>query len=210
MPSTPNCDFEAEKIVDLDAAKETCRKQAASKRNKLAFSELDAAAGLSDHASLLAIRYGLGVFAGYVPIRSELSPLILLDRLAGFGCELALPVTPADGQPLTFHRWLVNSQLDDGPYGTKQPPKSNEICIPDVILAPMLAFDSSGWRLGYGGGFYDRTLASLRDLGRQVVLIGIAYDGQKVDKIPAGLYDIPLDAVLGPTGLFEPYKSIKN
>ena len=204
MSSAPNYNFEAETVLDPKAAKAACRKQAAFTRNELADAEPDAAAILADHASLLANRYGRGVFAGYVPIRCELSPLVLLERLAGFGCDLALPITPAEGQPLTFHRWLVNGQLDDGPYGTKQPPESNEIFIPDVILAPMLAYDSNGWRLGYGGGFYDRTLASLRDAGYQVALIGIAYEGQKLDKIPVGSHDIPLDAVLGPAGLFKP------
>ena len=203
MSFTPNCDFEAKNIEDLNAAKAVCRKQAALRREKLAIAEPNADVTLADHASLLLSRYGRGVVAGYVPIRSELSPLVLLDCLADYGCELALPITPPEGQPLTFHRWLINGQLDNGPYGTKQPPKSNKVFIPDVILAPMLAFDLRGWRLGYGGGFYDRTLASLRDAGHSVVLIGIAYAGQKLDKIPVGCYDIPMDAVLGPAGLLE-------
>ena len=92
----------------------------------------------------------------------------------------------------------------DGPYGTKQPPAGSDNCLPDVILAPMLAFDAYGWRLGYGGGFYDRTIANLRGLGKQVTVIGIAYDGQILDKVPTGPFDMPLDAVLSPTGLFEP------
>lgn len=207
MSSTSTCDFEAQTIKELDVAKSACRKQAARRRNELAAAEPDAADILANHASLLVRRYGRGIFASYVPIRSELSPLVLLDRLAALGCDLALPVTPEEGNPLTFHRWLLSARLDDGPYGTKQPPKSNVVCIPDVILAPMLAFDSRGWRLGYGGGFYDRTIAVLRDAGHKVVMIGIAYDGQKVDKIPVGSYDMPLDSVLGPTGLFEPKKS---
>ncbi len=201
--SIPNCNFDAEAIGNIDAAKAACRKQASHRRDELANADPDAAAILADHASLLVNLYGSAIFGGYVPIRSELAPLVLLECLAGFGCDLVLPITPAEGQPLTFHRWLANGQLDDGPYGTKQPPQSNEVLIPDVILAPMLAFDSGGWRLGYGGGFYDRTLTSLRDAGHQVVLIGIAYAGQKLDKIPVGSFDIPLDAVLGPAGLLE-------
>ena len=125
-------------------------------------------------------------------------------RLADLGCATALPVTPAEGQPLRFHRWTVDDRLDDGPYGTKQPPADQPLCRPDVILAPMLAFDSAGWRLGYGGGFYDRTLAVLRGAGHHLSVIGIAYEGQKLDKIPVGPYDMPLDAVLCPTGLFTP------
>jgi 5-formyltetrahydrofolate cyclo-ligase len=138
-----------------------------------------------------------------MPIRSELSPLALLENLVGLGCDLALPITPQAGQPLEFHRWEIGGLLDDGPYGTKQPPACNDKCTPDVILAPMLAFDTDGWRLGYGGGFYDRTVASLRGFGQRVQLIGIAYEGQKVDKIPVGSFDIPLDAVLSPAGMFE-------
>ena len=72
---------------------------------------------------------------------------------------------------------------------------------PDVILAPMLAFDDEGWRLGYGGGFYDRTLAALRAGGRRVAALGIAYDGQVVDKVPTGPFDMRLDGVLTPSGL---------
>ena len=210
MTSTPERDFEIKAISNIDAVKAGCRKLAGYRRDELAVLELEAADLLSDHASMLVNLYGSGIFAAYVPIRSELSPLVLSARLADSGCDLALPVTPAEGQPLTFHRWLVNGKLDDGPYGTKQPPVSNEICIPNVILAPMLAFDSSGWRLGYGGGFYDRTLAVLRNSGNQVVLIGIAYDGQKLDKIPSGPYDVPLDAVLSPAGLFEPKRLRKS
>jgi len=73
-----------------------------------------------------------------------------------------------------------------------------------VILAPMLAYDQAGWRLGYGGGFYDRTIAVLRGAGHQITVLGIAYEGQKLDKIPVGPYDMPLDGVLTPSGLLPP------
>ena len=73
--------------------------------------------------------------------------------------------------------------------------------IPDVILAPMLAFDAGYWRLGYGGGFYDRSIASLRETGHEVVVIGIAFAGQQVDKVPTGPYDMALDAVWTPDGV---------
>ena len=190
--------------LDAAEAKAACRKLAVQNRNHLATSETDAAALLATHAERLIDSFGKGIYAAYFPIRSELSPLNLLARLADLGCATALPVTPAEGQPLRFHRWTVRDRLDDGPYGTKQPPADQPLCRPDVILAPMLAFDSAGWRLGYGGGFYDRTLAVLRGVGHHLSVIGIAYDGQKLDKIPVGPYDMPLDAVLSPTGLFAP------
>ena len=190
--------------LDLAEAKAVCRKLAAQNRNHLAASKTDAALLLATHTEHLIDRFGKGIYAAYFPIRSELSPLDLLARLADLGCATGLPVTPAEGQPLRFHRWAVGDRLDDGPYGTKQPPLDQPLCRPDVILAPMLAFDSAGWRLGYGGGFYDRTLAVLRGAGHHLSVIGIAYDGQKLDKIPVGPYDMPLDAVLSPTGLFAP------
>ena len=195
--------FAAGAIGDIDAAKAACRKEATLKRAKLANVSPGAAGMLASHAVHLTSLFGCGVYAGYMPIRSELSPLALLENLVGLGCDLALPITPQAGQPLEFHRWEIGGLLDDGPYGTKQPPACNDKCTPDVILAPMLAFDTDGWRLGYGGGFYDRTVASLRGFGQRVQLIGIAYEGQKVDKIPVGSFDIPLDAVLSPAGMFE-------
>ncbi len=209
MPLNPIGDFTAGTSSDIDAAKVACRKLAKQKRAKLANGSPDAAIMLAGHAAHLTARYGYGVYAGYMPIRSELSPLALLENLVGLGCDLVLPITPKAGQPLGFHRWEIGGPLDDGPYGTKQPPAGNDKCTPDVILAPMLAFDSGGWRLGYGGGFYDRTVVGLRGCGQVVTLIGIAYEGQKVDKIPVGPFDMPLDAVLSPAGMFEPERSRK-
>ena len=190
--------------LDPAEAKAACRKLAMQNRSHLAARKTDAALLLATHAERLIDRFGKGIYAAYFPIRSELSPLDLLARLADLGCPTALPVTPAEGQPLRFHRWAVGDRLDEGPYGTKQPPADQPLCRPDVILAPMLAFDSAGWRLGYGGGFEDGTLAVQWGAGHQLSVIGMAYDGQKLDKIPVGPYDMPLDAVLSPSGLFMP------
>ena len=203
MPLKPTGVFAAGTSDDIDSAKAACRKQATLKRAKLANASPGAASMLAGQASHLIGRYGCGIYAGYMPIHSELSPLALLENLVGLGCGLALPITPQAGQPLGFHRWEIDGLLDDGPYGTKQPPAGNDKCNPDVILAPMLAFDAGGWRLGYGGGFYDRTVAYLREFGQRVTLIGIAYEGQKLDKVPVGPFDMPLDAVLSPAGMLK-------
>ena len=209
MPHRPFGVFDAGTSDNIDAAKAACRRQAALQRAKLADSAPDAAAMLASHAERITGQYGSGIFAGYMPIHSELSPLALLKNLVALGCDLALPITPEVGQPLRFHRWEIDGLLDEGPYGTKQPPACNDKCTPDVILAPMLAFDANGWRLGYGGGFYDRTIASFRGCGQRVKLIGIAYEEQKMDKIPVGSFDMPLDAVLSPAGISEFERSHK-
>ncbi|MEK9760301.1 MAG: 5-formyltetrahydrofolate cyclo-ligase, partial [Candidatus Puniceispirillum sp.] len=110
-------------------------------------------------------------------------------------------VTPEAGQPLQFLDWRPGDRLVDGRFGTKQPVAGAVRVRPHVVLVPLLAFDLAGGRLGYGGGYYDRSIAALRDDGMPVVAIGVGYDGQRVDKVPVGPYDMPLDAVLTPTGL---------
>ena len=182
------------------------RKQAAKIRQQEADHHPDAAEKLAAYCQLLLNRFGSGVYAAYLPIRSEISPLPLIAALHDAGQPTAMPVTPAAGQPLSFRRWAVGDALEDGPYGTRQPPVGGTPVLPDVILAPLLAFDAAGWRLGYGGGFYDRTIADFAACGHKASVIGLAYDGQKLDKVPVGPYDMPLDAVLCPSGLHRPQR----
>ena len=181
--------------------KAALRKQVARSRSLLTTEHPSAGDDLTSHLDVVLQRCGRGIYAAYLPIRSELSPLPLFAALADRGIVTAMPVTPPPGNPLTFYRWAPGMRLDDGPYGTKQPPLGSERVIPDVILAPMLAFDAGCWRLGYGGGFYDRSIAELRVSGHEVVAIGIAFGGQQVDKVPTGSYDMPLDAVWTPEGV---------
>ena len=189
---------------DPAAAKARMRKEAAILRQQEVDKHPHAAEILAGHSQLLLTNFGPGVYAAYLPIRSEISPLPLIAALHHAGQPTAMPVTPAEGQPLSFRLWAVGDALEDGPYGTRQPLASETPVLPDVILAPLLAFDLAGWRLGYGGGFYDRTIADLAARGHTAKVIGLAYDGQKLDKLPIGPYDMPLDAVLTPSGLHRP------
>ena len=120
---------------------------------------------MAAHADALLDQFGRGIYAAYLPIRSELSPLPLIARLADLSIQTAIPITPAPGNPLDFRLWATGDKLDDGPYDTKQPSANAPVCQPDVILAPMLAFDGACWRLGYGGGFYDRSIGGMRQAG---------------------------------------------
>ena len=198
--------------------KAALRKTAAVTRAALAAADPDAADRLAAQAGILVdiarqcreegagkgagrAQDGAPVIAAYLPIRSELSPLPLVGALAEAGMITAMPVTPSPGNPLSFRAWSPGDALADGPYNTKQPPPDWPDITPDVILAPMLAFDGSCWRLGYGGGFYDRTLAGIRGAGRSVVALGVAYDGQYVEAVPTGPFDMKLDGVLTPSGL---------
>ena len=150
-------------LSDPADAKAALRKDAARTRAALAAGDPDAADRLAAQAGIIAALAGEGqdhpgIVAAYLPIRSELSPLPLVVALVAAGINTAMPVTPEPGRPLVFRSWAPGDDLADGPYKTKQPLPA-PAAIPTVVLAPMLAFDDEGWRLGYGGGFYDRTLA---------------------------------------------------
>lgn len=194
----------SQSIVDPASDKAMLRKQAAATRAEHSAVDPDAAGRLVAFAADIAALAGGGIVAAYLPIRSELSPLPLIASLSDRGLVTAMPVTPEPENPLTFHQWAPGDMLVDGPYKTKQPATDAPLVVPNVILAPMLAFDAGCWRLGYGGGFYDRTLGELRSVGRKVVAIGVAFDGQKVESVPTGPYDMALDAVLTPSGLIHP------
>ena len=189
---------------DIVTAKALMRKDAASRRAVLMSEQPEAPQHLAGFAAVLIESFGVGVYAAYLPIRSELSPIALVGELVAAGMTTVMPITPEPENPLSFHQWAPGMPLAEGPYGTKQPPSANTKIDPDVILAPMLAFDAGCWRLGYGGGFYDRTIANLRDQGRDARVIGLAFSGQKVAAVPTGPYDMALDAVLTPEGLVWP------
>ncbi len=133
--------------------------------------------------------------AGYVPIRTEIDPLPVMAEWDG---EVCVPVVCGAGLPLEFHRWASGCEMVEGPYGAPVPVKS-EVVEPHVLIVPLVAFDRRGYRLGYGGGFYDRTLERLR-CTRPIQAIGFAYSVQEVECLPTETTDQPLDAVVTDVG----------
>ena len=138
------------------------------------------------------------VVSGFWPIGREIDIRPLLHALHDRGNPVVLPVTPKRGNPLTFRLWRPGDVLQPERFGTSRP--VGEEAVPDVLLVPLLAFDRRGHRLGYGAGFYDRTLAAL-PAGRYA--LGVAYAAQEVPEVPAGSTDIPLDAVATDRGLIR-------
>ena len=133
---------------------------------------------------------------------SEIDPRALLQSLAQSGYRTALPVVTPLGNPLRFRAWSFGEQLLARTWGILEPADDAPEVEPDVLLVPLLAFDRSGVRLGYGGGYYDRTLARLRAM-QQVVAIGLAFDEQALPEVPCGPYDQRLDWVLRPAGALK-------
>jgi 5-formyltetrahydrofolate cyclo-ligase len=134
--------------------------------------------------------------SGYWPLGSELDPRPCLRRLAARGHRLALPRMQGPGQPLAFHLWREDDPLTAGGFGVMQPDPAAPRVAPDVLLVPLLAFDRRGHRLGYGRGYYDRSLRGLRQAGGARLAIGLAFALQEVDEVPVAPFDEPLDAVI--------------
>ena len=186
--------------------KANTRKQAATLRREAQASHPEAASMLAGYSDLLLDEFKPRCIAGYWPIKTELDVFPLLSAFASHAdLTLCLPITGAPETALSFHRWHPDDKLDIGPYNTRQPFATAPHILPDLILLPLLAFDENFNRLGYGGGFYDRTLASFARTGHKVAAIGIAYDQQKIDKVPTGPFDRALDGVLTPGGLQRCY-----
>lgn len=161
------------------AAKKRLRSEALAARRAGRTANGEAAARLAGLADQLAIAPGT-VVAGYWPMADELDPRPLMLRLAEAGCRLALPVVVERGHRLAFRAWTPGDELEPGDHGTFHPFATAPALVPAVVLVPLLAFDRQGFRLGYGGGYYDRTLESLRAKAH-VRTIGIALAAQEVE-----------------------------
>jgi 5-formyltetrahydrofolate cyclo-ligase len=140
------------------------------------------------------------VVAGYHPVRDEADPRALMSELAGRGHPLALPVIVTARSALAFRRWRMGDVLAPNAYGIAEPPASAEEVVPDAVLVPLLGFDADGHRLGYGGGYYDRTLDTIRKT-RSVLAVGIAYAGQEVPRLPRETHDHALDMIVTEAGI---------
>jgi 5-formyltetrahydrofolate cyclo-ligase len=134
------------------------------------------------------------IIAGYWPIRAELDDLPILKELLRRHHLCALPHV-ADGEgPLTFRAWTETTPVSAGKYNIMEP-TADRVLVPDVLLVPMAAFDRTGHRLGYGAGFYDRTIAHLKAT-RQVFTVGLAYEAQACAGLPAGDSDARMDMIV--------------
>ena len=132
---------------------------------------------------------------GFWPLGDEIDLRPLLQALHEDGYAVVLPITPSAPAPLVFRQWTPTTALLPGPFGTSQPDAAALALEPDALLVPLLAVDADGYRLGYGGGYYDRTLDALRGR-RRVIAIGVGFDAQRVERLPRGPDDHRLDWLL--------------
>ena len=133
--------------------------------------------------------------SGYVAMKGELDPRPALLALEKRGCTILLPYTEARGRPLRFLEAPGGRASSQDAFGIAAPPITAAEQDPDALIIPLAAFDRRGYRLGYGGGFYDAALTRLRHTGRPVA-IGWAYAAQEVDEVPVEPHDAPLDWIV--------------
>ena len=135
------------------------------------------------------------IIAGFWPIADEMDVRPLISELHETGHSIALPVVVGADKPLIFRIWKPEIILEKGDFGTQHPSAEQPEVVPQMMLVPLLAFDAYGQRLGWGGGFYDRTISKFRKKS-SVITVGIAYKGQQVDNVPHMATDEPLDWIV--------------
>lgn len=185
-------------MPDLAAAKAAAR-SAAFARRKAAH-----AAGHPDPSALLraALTPHLGQpIAAYMAMRTEIDPTPAMEEAAAHA-PVAVPVIIAKGAPLRFRRWEPGVPMVDGGFGALIP-ETGDWVTPRVLIVPLVAFDRAGGRLGYGGGFYDRTLAGLRAQGT-VTAFGFAWAAQEAQDLPLEPTDQPLDLIVTESEIITP------
>lgn len=184
-------------MLEKTALRENMRRQRAA----LAQTHPHFARAAAGHAAALNIPDGV-VVGAYAATKDEADPHLILKKLVLRDCTIAFPRVAAKGEPLVFHRWKPGQELQKGAFGILEPSKDWPLAFPKILLVPLLAFDRTGHRLGYGGGFYDRTLDFLR-ANSTIRAIGVAYAGQEVEALPREDHDHALDAVITENGVRE-------
>jgi 5-formyltetrahydrofolate cyclo-ligase len=175
--------------------KAALRRAALERRDALPAGERMAAAqAIAQRGLPVEIIAGV-IVSGFSPLKSEISPLPLLRRLAEAGASLALPVVAGRGKPLVMRAWSFGAPLVSGVWGIREPPVDAPELFPDVLIVPLLAFDRRGHRIGYGAGYYDMTILRLRAM-KPVAAIGIAFAAQEIAVVPTTPRDARLDLVL--------------
>lgn len=187
---------------NIRAAKQDLRRKMQAKRAEIAARNPEAAKALCAHALRLFANTQPSVIASYHARDSEMNPALLTQALCSRNHSIVLPVLNGRKEPLLFRRYTVGDALVPGHFGLSEPGPDAEQLEPAILLVPLLAFDKNMGRLGYGGGYYDRTLSKLRQR-QKILAIGLAYAEQEVPEIPMSLFDMRLDYVVTEKQVFQ-------
>jgi len=181
--------------TSIEEAKSELRRQARARRDALP-ADMRAAAAQATAVRPFPISLARKTIVScFMPIGNEINPIPLMRNLAALGAQLALPAIAGRGKPLTMRAFAFGQRLVAGTWGIREPdPEAPEV-LPDVLLVPLLAFDRTGHRIGYGAGYYDLTIAALR-ARKAVTACGLAFAAQEIANVPTTPRDVRLDLVL--------------
>jgi 5-formyltetrahydrofolate cyclo-ligase len=178
------------------ALKAKLRDEAKARRARIGADEAAAAALAVRDRVLGAGLVPAGVtVSGFWPIGDEFDPRPLMEALAALGHRLCLPVVVGKGRPLAFRAWASGDPLERAGFGLSVPAWDAPPAIPRFLIVPLLAFDRRGYRLGYGAGFYDRTIAELKGHTKAAFALGVGFALQEMPEVPALSHDQRLDAI---------------
>ena len=181
--------------------KAVLRARCLERRKELHAAAVDAGKRARDHF-LKAVGFPDGAaVSAYVPVRSEFDVLPLAEAAHARGHAVGMPVVAARNAPLAFRAWTPGDALETGPLNIPAPPPDAPGVTPNLLFVPMMAFDSCGYRLGYGGGYYDRTLAALRRDVPGVIAVGVCYAGLEIGEVPRDDHDARLDWIVTEEGV---------
>jgi 5-formyltetrahydrofolate cyclo-ligase len=181
--------------IPTETPKARLRREALAKRDAIpAEVRVAAAQAIADRPFPVAAGPA-AIVSGFMPMKTELNPLPLLRKLAQAGATLALPAIVGRGTPLIMRAYAFGDEFTRGQWGIREPKPDAAERDPDILIVPLAAFDRQGHRIGYGAGYYDMTIRSLRSK-KKVTAIGVAFAAQEIDRVPATERDEALDLVL--------------
>lgn len=194
-------------LTSLPQQKKELRRRAEAAR-EAALGSLDpqaAAAAVRDRILALDAVRNASRVSVFWSMGSELDTRPLMQTLADRGTVVGLPVVVAKATPLVFRRWRPGMAMVPAVHDIPVPPEDAEVVVPEVLIVPLLAFDRQGYRVGYGGGFYDRTLAALRERNGATTAIGFAFAAQEVEAVPRDAFDQRLDLIVTEAETITPH-----
>lgn len=188
--------------TDIQRTKKRLREQCLTKRQQIPDASMaQSSRAIARHFADHPILAFAASFAGYVAMRGEIDVFPIYETMARYDKITALPRMDTRTRLLQFRGWRLGEGLDITAMGVREPKPDTPSLIPSIVLTPCVAFDTDGFRLGYGGGWYDRTIATLRDTAHAPLFIGVAYSSQELDRLPIEPTDQPLDGILTEHGV---------
>ena len=158
---------------------------------------------LPNHLMTLKNFKSYKIIASFISIKSEISTQFLNEFLFENGKILCLPIIKDNSETLNFIEYNLKTKLIPGKFGVMQPRDLSKEFLPEIILTPCLAFDENGFRLGYGGGYYDKTFSYLKKTKHKFISIAVAFDDQKIDELVHDEYDQKIDYILTEKKLYK-------